>query len=71
MPSLAVTGPSQFRRSAEGYLGGVIIIKACQLGEENGWSAWAGDFGELLSIHSTNEAMGTDTATLHSFSTPA
>ena len=36
-------------------------------GEENFWSAWAGDFGELLTIHSTNERIGKYTPTLQSF----
>ena len=39
------------------------------MGEKNVSSSWAGDFCELLTIHSTNEAMGTYTATLHSSST--
>ena len=31
---------------------------------ENSWSTWAGDFGDLLTIHSLNEPMGTWSATL-------
>ena len=38
--------------------------------EENFWSAWAGDFGELLTIHSTSERMGKYTATLPSSNKP-
>lgn len=37
-----------------------------RVGEENVWSTWAGDFGDLLTIHSSNEPMGTYTATLQS-----
>ena len=37
-----------------------------RVGEDNVWSSWAGDFGDLLTIHSTNEPMGTYTAALQS-----
>ena len=39
-----------------------------RVGEENVWSTWAGDFGDLLTIHSANEPMGSYTATLQSSS---
>ena len=35
-----------------------------RVGEENVWSIWAGDYGDLLTIHSMNEPMGEYTATL-------
>lgn len=37
-----------------------------RVGMENVWSTWAGDFGDLLTIHSNNAPMGTYTATLQS-----
>ena len=39
-----------------------------RVGEDSVWSTWAGDFGDLLTIHSNNEPMGKYTATLQSSS---
>ena len=39
-----------------------------RVGMDNVWSTWAGDNGDLLTIHSSNEPMGTYTATLQSSS---
>ena len=43
-----------------------LSIMWTRVGEENVWSTWAGDFGDLLTVHSTSESMGTYTATLQS-----
>ena len=39
-----------------------------RVGMDNVWSTWAGDFGDLLTVHSSNEPRGTYTATLQSSS---
>ena len=36
-----------------------------RVGEESASSIWAGDFGDLLTIHKGNESIGTHKATLH------
>ena len=43
-----------------------ISLMWTRVGLDNVWSIWAGDFGDLLTIHSTDEPMGTYTATLQS-----